>query len=194
MIQRASLIALTLMLGAAPALAENVQLPIRKAGLWEVSMQVTGVSKMATPPMVTQQCTDDSVDHLMNRMSTDSMTCSKQETSKSGASYVADSICTVAGSTVTTHAEATGDFNSAYSVKTVAKTSGGTAQSLAPPYESQYSPMSSERKSSTSRSSDQGRSSTSTPRSLSARPPPTTFNLNEWRLANCSSAGAIASR
>ena len=126
MIQRASLIALTLMLGAAPAFAENVQLPIRKAGLWEVSMQVTGVSKMATPPMVTQQCTDDSVDHLMNRMSTDSMTCSKQETSKSGASYVADSICTVAGSTVTTHAEATGDFNSAYSVKTVAKSSGGS--------------------------------------------------------------------
>ena len=126
MIQRASLIALTLMLGAAPAFAENVQLPIHKAGLWEVSMQVTGVSKMATPPMVTQQCTDDSVDHLMNRMSTDSMTCSKQETSKSGASYVADSICTVAGSTVTTHAEATGDFNSAYSVKTVAKSSGGS--------------------------------------------------------------------
>ncbi|MFT4119133.1 DUF3617 domain-containing protein [Bradyrhizobium sp.] len=126
MIQRASLIALTFALGATPALADNVQLPIRKAGLWEVTMQVTGVSKTVTPPMVTQQCTDDSVDRMMNRMSSDSMTCSKQDMSKSGASYVADSICTVAGSTVTTHAEATGDFNSAYSVKTVAKTSGGS--------------------------------------------------------------------
>ena len=124
MIQRASLIALTLALGAAPAFAEDVKLPIRKAGLWEVSMQITGVSKAATPPMVIQQCTDESVDHMMNKMSTNSMTCSKQEMSKSGAGFVADSICTVAGTTVTTHAEATGDFNSAYSVKTVAKTSG----------------------------------------------------------------------
>lgn len=126
MIQRASLIALTVALGAAPAIAENAALPIRKAGLWEVSMQVTGVSKTATPPMVTQQCTDESVDHMMNKMSTDSMTCSKQDMSKSGAGFVADSVCTVADSTVTTHAEATGDFNSAYSVKTVAKTSGGS--------------------------------------------------------------------
>src|SRR6201996_6560820 len=126
MIQRASLIALTLSLGVAPAFAENVELPIRKAGLWEVSMQITGVSKATTPPMVVQQCTDPSVDHMMNKMSTNSMTCSKQEMSKSGAGFVADSICTVAGATVTTHAEATGDFNSAYSVKTVAKTSGGS--------------------------------------------------------------------
>lgn len=126
MIQRASLIALTLALGVAPALAENVQLPIRKAGLWEVSMQVTGVSKAATPPMVTQQCTDDSVDRMMNKMSSSSMTCSKQEMSKSGAGFVADSICTVAGSTVTSHAETSGDFNSAYSVKTVAKSNGGS--------------------------------------------------------------------
>lgn len=125
MIRRASLIALTLALGTAPAFAENVQLPIRKAGLWEVSMQVTGVSKTAMPPMVTQQCTDDSVDHMMNKMSTSTMTCSKQEMSKSGANFVADSICTVSGATVTTHAETSGDFNSAYSVKSVAKTSGG---------------------------------------------------------------------
>lgn len=127
MIQRASLIALTLALGAAPVFADNVQLPIRKAGLWEVSMQVTGISKTATPPMVTQQCTDESVDRMMNKMSSNSMTCSKQEMSKSGGSFVADSICTVAGSTVTTHAEATGDFNSAYRVRTVAKTSGGNS-------------------------------------------------------------------
>ena len=123
MIQRASLIALTLALGAAPAFAEDVKLPIRKAGLWEVSMQITGVSKAATPPMVIQQCTDESVDHMMNKMSSNSMSCSKQEMSKSGAGFVADSICTVAGATVTTHADVTGDFNSAYNVKTVAKTS-----------------------------------------------------------------------
>ena len=45
MIQRASLMALTLSLGVAPAFAENAELPIRKPGLWEVSMQITGVSK-----------------------------------------------------------------------------------------------------------------------------------------------------
>jgi len=53
-------------------------------------MQVTGISKTATPPMVTQQCTDDSVDRMMKKMSSNSTTCSKQEMSKSGGSFVAD--------------------------------------------------------------------------------------------------------
>lgn len=125
MIQRASLIAFALLCGAVPALADNVQMPIRKAGLWELTTQISGVSKTATPPMVMQQCTDESVDRQMNKMSSDAMKCSKQEMTKSGNSYVGDSVCTIGDATVTSHAEATGDFNSAYSVKTTAKSSGG---------------------------------------------------------------------
>lgn len=125
MTQRASLIALALLCSAAPALAEPIQLPIRKAGLWEVTMQITGVSKTATPAMVTQQCTDENVDRQMNKMSSDAMTCSKQDMVKTGSSYVFDSVCTVGDATVTSHAEASGDFNAAYSVKTTAKSTGG---------------------------------------------------------------------
>ncbi|WP_398473258.1 DUF3617 domain-containing protein [Tardiphaga sp.] len=125
MIQRASLIALTLLCSTGPLLADPVQLPIRKAGLWEVTMQITGASKAATPAMVTQQCTDESVDRQMNKMSSDAMTCSKQEMAKTGSGYVFDSVCTVGDATVTSHAEAAGDFNSAYSVKTTAKSTGG---------------------------------------------------------------------
>ncbi len=125
MIQRASLIALALLCSAAPALADSVQIPIRKAGLWELTTQIAGVSKTATPPMVMQQCTDESVDRQMNKMSSDTMKCSKQDMTKSGNGYVGDSVCTIGDATVTSHFEATGDFNSAYSVKTTAKSSGG---------------------------------------------------------------------
>lgn len=125
MIQRASLIALALLCSAAPALADNVQIPIRKAGLWELTTQIGGVSKTDTPPMTIQQCTDESVDRQMNRMSSDTMKCTKQGMTKSGSSYIADSVCSVGDATVTSHSEATGDFNSAYSIKTTAKSSGG---------------------------------------------------------------------
>jgi hypothetical protein len=125
MIQRASLITLVFLCSTGPLLADNVQMPIRKAGLWELTTQITGISKTAMPPMVMQQCTDESIDRQMNKMSTDAATCSKQEMTKSGNSYIGDSICTVGETTITSHSEAAGDFNSAYSVKTTAKSTGG---------------------------------------------------------------------
>ena len=125
MTQRASLIALTLLCSTATAFADPVQMPIRKAGLWELTTQITGVTKTAMPPMVMQQCTDENVDRQMNKISSDAMTCSKQEMTKSGNSYIGDSVCKVGETTVSSHTEATGDFNSAYSVKTTAKSTGG---------------------------------------------------------------------
>ncbi|WP_398476931.1 DUF3617 domain-containing protein [Tardiphaga sp.] len=125
MTQRASLIALTLLCSTAPAFADSVQMPIRKAGLWELTTQITGVSKTVTPPMVMQQCTDETVDRQINRMSSDAAKCSRQEMTKSGNSYIGDSVCTIGDATVTSHIDATGDFNSAYTVKTTAKSTGG---------------------------------------------------------------------
>ena len=43
--------------------------------------------------------------------------CSKQDIQKTATGYVSDSVCGVAGVTITSHAEITGDFNSAYTVK-----------------------------------------------------------------------------
>jgi hypothetical protein len=42
--------------------------------------------------------------------------CSKQDVVKTATGYVSDSICTVAGVSMTTHAEIVGDFNSGYTV------------------------------------------------------------------------------
>jgi hypothetical protein len=53
--------------------------------------------------------------------------CSKQDIQKSSAGYVTDSVCGIAGMTIKSHAEITGDFNSAYSVKSTSHSEGGAA-------------------------------------------------------------------
>ncbi len=53
--------------------------------------------------------------------------CSKQDIQKTATGYVTDSVCTVAGVTMTTHSEILGDFNSAYTVKATSNSQGGSA-------------------------------------------------------------------
>jgi hypothetical protein len=108
-----TLLAMLLMCGA-PALA--VELPTRKAGLWELKMLRAG---SPTPEMTMQHCTDETTDKKMTTalspMSKDN--CSKNDTQKTATGYVTDSVCSFGGTTMTSHSEVTGDFNSAYSVK-----------------------------------------------------------------------------
>jgi hypothetical protein len=96
--------------------ASAVDLPVRKAGLWEMKMSRTG-SQM--PEMTMQHCTDETTDKEMSTafspMAKDA--CSRQEVQKTATGYVSDSVCGVAGVSITSHAEITGDFNSAYTVK-----------------------------------------------------------------------------
>ena len=88
---------------------------MRKAGLWEMKMVRTGGPM---PDMTMQHCTDASTDKQMSTsFSPGKETCAKQDIQRTAAGYVSDSVCTVAGMTVTSHAEITGDFNSAYTVK-----------------------------------------------------------------------------
>src|SRR5690242_21265328 len=95
--------------------ARAVELPVRKAGLWEMKMVRTGGSM---PDMTMQHCTDASTDKQMSTSySPGKETCVKQDIQKTATGYVSDSVCSVAGMTVTSHAEITGDFNSAYTVK-----------------------------------------------------------------------------
>ena len=102
------------------------QLPIRKAGLWEITMVRTG-SPM--PAITMQHCTDATTDRAMNGMASPmtQQTCSKQDIRKTATGYATDSVCTVAGRTITSHSEVTGDFNSAYTVATVSHSEGGPA-------------------------------------------------------------------
>jgi hypothetical protein len=111
---RLSPLAVALLLGAAPALA--VEVPIRKAGLWELKMLRTG---SPAPEMTMQHCTDETTDKKMTTALSPmaKQNCSKNDTQKTATGYVTDSVCSYGGTTTTSHSEVTGDFNSAYSVK-----------------------------------------------------------------------------
>ena len=92
-------------------------LPIRKAGLWEIKMAKTG---SPLPDMTMQHCTDETTDKDMNNMVSPmaKQICSKQDVQKTATGYVSDSLCSVAGVSIASHSEINGDFNSAYTVTT----------------------------------------------------------------------------
>jgi hypothetical protein len=96
--------------------AGAVELPTRKAGLWELRMLRAG---SPIPEIAMQHCTDEATDKQM----TSSLSpmakekCAKNETQKTATGYTTDSVCSFGGSTMTSHSEITGDFNSAYAVK-----------------------------------------------------------------------------
>ena len=117
-------LAVVLLLCAAPALA--VELPTRKAGLWELKMLRAG---SPTPEMTMQHCTDEATDKKMTTSLSPmaKQTCSKNDTRKTATGYVTDSVCSFGGTTMTTHAEIIGDFNSAYSVKLTSHSEGAPA-------------------------------------------------------------------
>ena len=105
-----------LLLAMSAAVAQAVDLPVRKAGLWEMKMVRTGTPM---PEMTMQHCTDETVDKEMNNNVSPmaKQICAKQDIKKTATGYVSDSECNVAGISTTSHAEITGDFNSAYTVK-----------------------------------------------------------------------------
>jgi Protein of unknown function (DUF3617) len=102
----------------------SLDVPSRKAGLWEMKMVFEGRN---TPAHVSHHCVDAETDKLMSSFgnaSTKDM-CSKMDTQKVGDTYVVDSVCKMGPSTNTSHAVISGDFNSAYTVKMSSATQGG---------------------------------------------------------------------
>ena len=116
--------AVCLVVSAGAARADD--LPVRKAGLWEIKTARSGSS---VPDMTMQHCTDETVDREMNNNVSPmaKQICSRQDIKKTSAGYVSDSVCDVGGMTTTSHAEITGDFNSAYTVKSSSHAQGGVA-------------------------------------------------------------------
>jgi hypothetical protein len=104
--------------------AGAVDLPVRKAGLWEMKVVRSG---SPVPDMTMQHCTDATTDKEMSAgastMGKD--VCSKQDIQKTATGYVSDSVCGAAGMSITSHAEITGDFNSAYTVKSTSHSEHG---------------------------------------------------------------------
>jgi Protein of unknown function (DUF3617) len=106
--------------------AGATEMPVRKAGLWEMKMLRTG---SPAPDMTMQHCTDETTDKEMSTTFSPMAkeVCSKNDIQKTATGYVADSLCSIGGMSMTSHSETTGDFNSAYTVKTTTQSQGGPA-------------------------------------------------------------------
>ena len=85
------------------------EMPLRKAGLWEMKMMRTG---SPLPEMTMQQCTDETTDKAMSTAFSplSREVCSKRDIQKTATGYVADSACSVGGMSMTTHSEIIGGF------------------------------------------------------------------------------------
>ena len=111
------------LLATAPA-ARADDLPTRKAGLWEMKIVKVGGS---VPEMTMQHCTDPATDKDMSNSVSPlaKQICSKQDVRKTATGYITDSVCSVAGVSMTTHAEIVGDFNSGYTVTSTSHSDKG---------------------------------------------------------------------
>ena len=119
---------------AAAGKAQANELPMHKAGLWEikVSRQLPGAAGQL-PPSTSRQCMDSASEKEERKMLRDmrdgDVTCAKEESQKTATGYVLDSVCTSksAGMTTTSHVEITGDFNSSYTMKSTLQIKGEKA-------------------------------------------------------------------
>jgi hypothetical protein len=114
---------------AVPAVA--LDLPARKAGLWDIKM---AFENRNIPAQNMQQCIDAATDQLMNSIGGNMRQdmCSKQDVQKVGGTIVVDSVCKVGQMTSTSHAVISGDFSSAYTVKVSSKTEGASIPGMPP--------------------------------------------------------------
>jgi hypothetical protein len=104
---------------ASGAEAGAVDLPVRKAGLWEIKLVRTG---SPLPEMTMQHCTDATTDKEMVTASSpmSKEVCSKRDVQQTATGYAMDTVCSVVGVSMTTHSEISGDFGSAYTITTTA--------------------------------------------------------------------------
>lgn len=109
-----------------------LDMPQRKPGLWELTMNFEG---RHLPAQVIKQCTDAASDKLMNSNFGGSAMakCSKRDISRAGSAMIVDSVCQVGGATTTTHAVITGSFDSAYTVDVTSTRHGGPRVPGMPP-------------------------------------------------------------
>ena len=121
---RRSLLLLASCLVAAPSFA--LDLPTRKAGSWEMTMDFHNAR---LPHQTMKQCTDNDSDKLMNMnfAGSNEQACSKKDIVRNNGGFVIDSVCNFSGMTTTSHAVVTGSFDSAYAVDVTSTRSGGRA-------------------------------------------------------------------
>jgi hypothetical protein len=94
---------------AAAAVAQD--LPSRKPGLWEITMQVTNA-----PTQTMRQCIDAQTDRQMQRFGQglSQQQCTRNTIRRDGERYVGESECKAGASTMTSRSVFAGDFDKAY--------------------------------------------------------------------------------
>jgi hypothetical protein len=115
-------IVIALLLSASQALA--LDMPTRKAGLWELKMEFQGRN---LPAQLMQQCTDAATDKFMtlNFGGAAGRNCQKRDVRNNGGTITVDSVCQFGDAVTTSHAVVSGDFNSAYTVQINSTRQGG---------------------------------------------------------------------
>lgn len=126
---RPAVATLSLIAFAAPAAA--LDLPARKPGLWDITMNFEG---RQMPSQKMQHCIDAATDKRMSAIgnSTARENCSKQDIKQAGNTFVVDSVCKFGAMTSTSHAVVSGDFNSAYTVQVDSKQDGAAMPGMKP--------------------------------------------------------------
>ena len=107
---------------AAPALA--LDMPARKAGLWEMKMVFDGIP---LPAQTMRQCIDQATDKAMLAQFGGAAqgACSKQDFKTVGGTLTFDAVCKVGPATTTTKGVVTGSFDSGYTMKITSTSAGG---------------------------------------------------------------------
>jgi hypothetical protein len=87
------------------------ELPARKPGLWEITMQVTNA-----PSQTMRQCIDARTDQQMQRFGqgVSQAQCSRNTLQRDGERWIGESECKLGSSTMTSRSVFAGDFGKAY--------------------------------------------------------------------------------
>ncbi|GLK77093.1 hypothetical protein GCM10008171_23470 [Methylopila jiangsuensis] len=110
----------------APAFAAGFDLPPRTPGQWEMKVQV---DTAAMPPQIIRMCLDAETDKLLNAKfaGTAQRLCSRQEQKTDGDAIVLESDCAVGDLKTFSRSVITGDFASAYVMRTDVQMEGSNA-------------------------------------------------------------------
>lgn len=124
--------ALALLVGSAQlhAAEQTVELPLRKAGLWDVRTETDegrGVSKQALTMCIGEQMEQDTV---RAGMTDNRSNCSRYEIKKAGDAVTVDAACTYDERQVTNHTELKGDFKTSFLVTVESSTQGKAPRSM----------------------------------------------------------------
>jgi hypothetical protein len=109
---------------ATAALAQSLDAPMRRPGLWEQSMAMPGVRSGG---MTMKYCTDTALEKRYSVFSANlrGNSCSKAEIHRTPMGVSFQSVCNFGGATRTTTGTATGDFQSNFHMEAVTHSTAG---------------------------------------------------------------------